>query len=261
MILDDLTNVTKARVARAKEQQPLAELQSQVEELDLITDFPFEQALRHPQLSFICEIKRASPSKGDIKTTINVSQLARDYATAGASAISVLTEPDYFKGSLADLETVTQTVSLPVLRKDFTVDPYMIYAAKRAGASAILLICTILSDRELCEFLALANHLGLSAIFEAHNATEVQRAVVAGARIIGINNRNLKNFTVNFDNAKQLRAAVPTDTLMIAESGVKTAADIRELSKIGVDGVLVGETMMLTADPVAKLKELRDGEN
>ncbi|USS85587.1 indole-3-glycerol phosphate synthase TrpC [Fructilactobacillus myrtifloralis] len=261
MILDDLTNVTKARVARAKAQQPLAELQEQVEARDLTTDFPFERALHHPHLSFICEIKRASPSKGDIKTTIDVAQLARAYAAAGASAISVLTEPDYFKGSLTDLETVAQTVSIPVLRKDFTVDPYMIYAAKQAGASAILLICAILSDQELREFFALAEHLGLSAIFEAHNATEVQRAIAAGARIIGINNRNLKNFTVNFDNAKQLREAVPADTLMIAESGVKTAADIRELSNLGVDGVLVGETMMLAAYPREKLEELRDGEN
>lgn len=259
MILDDLTKATRARIAKAKQELPLAKLKQQIDFDQINSDFPFERQLRQPGISFICEIKRASPSKGEIKANIDVVAIAKAYQTAGATAISVLTEPDYFKGTLTDLQQVTTEVTLPVLRKDFTVDPYMIYQAKAAGASVILLICAILTDEQLQGYFALANQLGLSAIFEAHNENEIKRALKVGARIIGINNRNLKNFTVNLDNAKQLRSLVPDDVLFISESGIKSHQDIAELEALGVNGALIGETMMLADDKVAKLKELAHG--
>ncbi|WP_429971093.1 indole-3-glycerol phosphate synthase TrpC [Fructilactobacillus sp. Tb1] len=261
MILDDLTNVTKVRIAKEKAALPLDDLKKQINYDAITYDFPFETALRKPKMSFICEIKRASPSKGDIKTKIDVEQLAKAYQQAETTAISVLTEPDYFKGTLADLQQVTGAVDVPVLRKDFTVDPYMIYQAKTAGASVILLICAILDDNQLHEYFEIANQLGLSVIFEAHNETEIKRAIAAGARIIGINNRNLKNFTVNMDNSKQLRELVPDDILFISESGIKSHAEIAELEAIGVNGALIGETMMLADDKAQKLKELAHGQN
>lgn len=259
MILNDLTKVTKARIATEKQVLPLAKLKQQIDVSKIKLDFPFEKQLRQPGISFICEIKRASPSKGDIKTKIDVTAIAKAYQAAGTTAISVLTEPDYFKGTLTDLQKVADQVEVPVLRKDFTVDPYMIYQAKAAGASVILLICAILNDDQLREYFALANQLGLSVIFEAHNKNEIKRAIQAGARIIGINNRNLKNFTVNMENAKQLRNLVPDDILFISESGIKTHQDIVELEKIGVNGVLIGETMMVADDKIVKLKELAHG--
>ncbi|ANZ57477.1 indole-3-glycerol phosphate synthase [Fructilactobacillus lindneri] len=259
MILDDLTAATRKRVAKEKEQYSIFDLQERVAKLPIKRDFPFEKMLREPGIHFICEIKRASPSKGDIKTKINVATLANDYEQAGADAISVLTEPEYFKGTLADLKTTVNQVDLPVLRKDFTIDPYMIYQAKLTGAIVILLIVATLTDEQLQTYFDLANQLGLSAIIEVHNADEIKRALKVNARIIGVNNRNLKNFTVAMDTSRNLRSLVPDGVLFISESGIKNHSDVAKLERIGVNGVLVGETMMLANDKQRQLADLKNG--
>ncbi|WP_413627494.1 indole-3-glycerol phosphate synthase TrpC [Fructilactobacillus vespulae] len=261
MILDDLTNATKKRISIEKKQLPFTRIKKLVAELPVNDEFLFEKQLQQTGLNYICEIKRASPSKGDIKLNIDVESIAKSYEEAGAAAISVLTEPQYFKGNLTDLEKVVANVSVPVLRKDFTIDSYMIYQAKLAGASAVLLICAILTDNELKKFFELANKLGISAIFEAHDEREIKRALAIGARIIGVNNRNLKNFTINLSNARNLRKLVPKRVLFISESGVKSSNDIDELKAANVNGVLIGETMMLAKDKKKKLLELSNGEN
>ncbi|MEM0562374.1 indole-3-glycerol phosphate synthase TrpC [Leuconostoc mesenteroides subsp. mesenteroides] len=210
-------------------------------------------------MSVVAEIKQASPSKGQIvpSSEFDYQGIAKDYEVAGVDAISVLTEENYFKGSLDILKTVAADSATPVLRKDFTIDPYMIYEAKVAGSQIILLIVAILTDEQLKEYLSLANELGLSVIVEAHNEEEILRAVKANARIIGVNNRNLKDFTVDFDNTKRLRQLVPPEILFISESGIKDRSDVVTLEQIGVDGILVGETFMKAADKLAAIQQLR----
>lgn len=224
-------------------------------------EFCFEQALKKDKISFICEVKKASPSKGVISQEFPYLDIARDYEKAGASAISCLTEPYWFQGSDAYLSKIKETVSIPVLRKDFTVDSYMIYEAKVIGADAILLICGILDDETLEEYIKLADQLGLSALVEAHDEDEVKRALRAGARIVGVNNRDLKTFTVDINNSVRYRFLVPEDILFVSESGIKTAADISHLEKNKVNGVLIGETLMRAKDRVQALQELMMGEN
>ena len=220
-------------------------------------DFAFERALRAPDLAFICECKKASPSRGLIAEDFPYLQIAREYEEAGAACISVLTEPKWFLGSDRYLQEIAAAVSLPCLRKDFTVDDYMIYEAKLLGASAVLLICAILSDAQLREYLAVCDLLGLTALVEAHSEQEVRMALGAGARVIGVNNRNLKDFTVDQENSRRLRELIPPEVLFVSESGVRCAEDVRKLREIGADAVLVGETMMRAADKRAKLRELR----
>ena len=219
--------------------------------------FPFEQALRAPGVSFICECKKASPSKGLIAEEFPYVQIAREYEAAGASCISVLTEPKWFLGRNEYLREITQSVSIPCIRKDFTVDEYMIYEAKTLGASAVLLICSLLDTGTLREYIRIADSLGLSALVEAHDEQEVESALQAGARIIGVNNRNLKDFTVDIRNSQRLRALVPEEILFVAESGIRTAEDIAFLEKIHVNGVLIGETLMRAPDKKAMLDALR----
>ena len=199
-------------------------------------------------MSFICEVKKASPSKGLIAPDFPYVDIAKDYEAAGASAISVLTEPEYFLGSNEYLKEIRRHVSVPLLRKDFTVDPYQIFEAKVIGASAVLLICALLDTETLRTGIHLCDSLGMSALVEAHDEEEIKSALRAGARIIGVNNRNLKTFSVDFSNSIRLRSLVPDDVLFIAESGVKSADDIRLLHEAGVDGVLIGETLMRSAD-------------
>lgn len=217
----------------------------------------FEKTLKKPGLSFICECKKASPSKGLIARDFPFLQIAREYEDAGADCISVLTEPKWFLGKDAYLREISQVVTVPCLRKDFTVDEYMIYEAKALGASAVLLICTILSEAQMKEYLAVCEALGLSALVEAHDETEVEMALSAGARIIGVNNRNLKDFTVDTQNSRRLRALLPEDVLFVAESGVQGPEDVRQLTQIGADAVLVGEVLMRAADRRKMLIELR----
>ena len=255
-ILDQLADYARQRVEEAKRQTPLAKIKRQALALPK-GDFRFEKALAKPGLSFICECKKASPSKGLIAADFPYLQIAKEYEAAGADAISVLTEPKWFLGSDRYLKEIASAVSTPCLRKDFTVDDYMIYEAKLLGASAVLLLCAILDDAQLREYLALCDGLGLSALVEAHDEAEVDRALNAGARILGVNNRDLKNFTVDTENSRRLRARIPEDVLFVSESGVRTAEDVARLAAIGADAVLIGETLMRAPDKTAKLRELK----
>ena len=257
MILEEIAARTVQRVAEEKAAVPLSEMKKRAEALDANTGFPFREALSGDEISFICEVKRASPSKGLIAPDFPYLDIARDYERAGASAISCLTEPFWFKGRDEYLAEISNAVTIPVLRKDFTVDEYMIYQAKTLGASAVLLICSILSKEQLSEYLGIAHSLGLSALVEAHDDGEVRTALSVGAGIIGVNNRDLRTFTVDINNSARLRKLVPPEVLFVSESGIKTAADIEALRSNGTNAVLIGETIMRSPDKKAALDELR----
>lgn len=257
MILEEIAARTVQRVAEEKAAVPLSEMKKRAEALDANTGFPFREALSGDEISFICEVKRASPSKGLIAPDFPYLDIARDYERAGASAISCLTEPFWFKGRDEYLAEISNAVTIPVLRKDFTVDEYMIYQAKTLGASAVLLICAILSKEQLSEYLGIAHSLGLSALVEAHDEDEVRTALSVGAGIIGVNNRDLRTFTVDINNSARLRKLVPPEILFVSESGIKTAADIEALRSNGTNAVLIGETLMRSPDKKAALDELR----
>ena len=250
---------TKAEVARAEE------FRSKTARTEMLNDAvnsegagnPFYSALAEPGISFICEVKKASPSKGVIAEHFPYLEIAGEYEEAGANAISVLTEPYFFQGSNEYLKEIRANVLLPILRKDFTVDEYMIYEAKAIGADAVLLICSILSQEQLNEYRLLAKELGLAALVEAHDEREVEMALKAGAEIIGVNNRNLKDFTVDINNSLRLRKLVPDNILFVSESGMKTPQDIQRLRENGTDAVLVGETFMRSTDKKAVLQSLR----
>lgn len=255
-ILDQLAGHARERTEQAKQKTPLSVLKEQAEALPKGA-FAFEQALKAPGISFICECKKASPSKGLIAPDFPYLSIAKEYQAAGADAISVLTEPKWFLGRDQYLREIASAVSIPCLRKDFTVDEYMIYEAKVLGASAVLLICSILTPAQLRDYQAVCDGLGLSALVEAHDEAEVRMALDAGARIIGVNNRNLKDFTVDTENSRRLRAMIPPSVLFVSESGVKTPADVENLRQVGADAVLIGETLMRAADKKSKLSELR----
>ena len=255
-ILDQLAAHAKERTAEAKRRLPLEQVCQQALTLPK-GDFAFEKALQKPGISFICECKKASPSKGLIAPDFPYLQIAKEYEAAGADCISVLTEPKWFLGSDEYLREIAANVSIPCLRKDFTVDAYMIYEAKLLGASAVLLICAILSEEQIREYIGVCDTLGLSALVEAHDETEVESAVRVGARIIGVNNRNLKDFTVNTDNSRRLREMIPNEVLFVSESGVTCAGDVAKLRDIGADAVLIGEALMRAPDKKSKLDELR----
>lgn len=257
MILDEIAERTRQRVAEEKSAVPLSEMKRRALAMDANTGFPFKKALGGNEISFICEVKRASPSKGMIAEDFPYLEIARDYERAGASAISCLTEPFWFKGKDKYLTEIAGAVNIPVLRKDFTVDEYMIYQAKTLGASAVLLICSILSREQLAEYLKIAHSLGLSALVEAHDEEEVRMALSVGAGIIGVNNRDLKTFTVDIHNSARLRKLVPPEVLFVSESGIKTAADVAALRENGTNAVLIGETLMRSPDKKAALAELR----
>ena len=255
-ILEQLAAHAKERVALAEQACPLEIIRQKASRMEK-GDGSFEKSLKRPGLSFICECKKASPSRGVIAENFPYLQIAREYQEAGADAVSVLTEPKWFLGSDRYLREIAETVSLPCLRKDFTVDDYMIYEAKLLGASAVLLICSILSSRQLREYLQVCETLGLSALVETHDEGEVDMALEAGARIIGVNNRNLRDFSVDTENSRRLREQIPAEILFVSESGVRTAADAAALREIGADAVLVGEAMMRAKDKRAMLAELR----
>lgn len=257
MILDEIVAKTKVRLEENKKKLPPEELQKQALSMAADTGFPFEKALKALGLSFICEVKKASPSKGLIAPDFPYVAIAEEYEKAGANAISVLTEPYFFQGSDSYLQQISEHVSIPLLRKDFTIDPYMIYEAKVIGASAILLICAILTDEQLKSYLQLADSLGLSALVEAHDEAEVQRALSAGARIIGVNNRNLKDFTVDIQNSIRLRKLIPKEIVFVSESGMKTPEDIKRLRDNETDAVLIGETFMRSPDKKKMLEDLK----
>lgn len=255
-ILDQLAGHARERVAIAKSSRPLEDVKREALSLPK-GDFAFEKALKKPGLSFICECKKASPSKGIIAEDFPYLEIAKEYEAAGADCISVLTEPKWFLGSDAYLKEITSTVSTPCIRKDFTVDEYMIYEAKLLGASAVLLICSILSEEQIKEYIGICDELGLSALVETHDEEEVAMAVRAGARIIGVNNRNLKDFSVDTGNSVRLKQLVGDDVIFVSESGVKNADDVAALKKAGVDAVLVGEALMRSSDKKAMLESFR----
>ncbi len=256
MILDKIVAATEKRVCDAKANLPLSELQQQVERMPITKAFPFEQALQELDFNFICEVKKASPSKGVIAEDFPYLEIAKEYEMAGAAAISVLTEPEFFLGSPQYLQEIAEAVYIPVLRKDFIIDEYQIYEAKLWGASAILLIAAILDDETMSHFHKLADSLGLSCLVEAHDETEVLRAVNIGARIIGVNNRNLKDFTVDVNNSIRLRKLVDDSVIFVSESGLDMAVDIQRLRDNKIHAALMGESFMRSNDKVAKLAEL-----
>ena len=256
-ILDQLADHARQRVALAKEKASFDEVKARALEI-ADQSFSFEKALAaNPDIAFICECKKASPSKGLIAPDFPYLQIAKDYEAAGADCISVLTEPKWFLGSDQYLKEITSEVRIPCIRKDFTVDPYMIYEAKLLGASAVLLIMSILDEKTAGEYLKVADSLGLSALVETHNEEEVKKALNIGARIIGVNNRNLKDFTVDTENSGKLRELIPGDVLFVSESGVSSPEDVKKLRKIGADAVLVGETLMRAEDKKKRLAELK----
>lgn len=257
-ILNEIAAYAVKRVQQAESKMPLEAMKEQALALPG-KEFVFEHALRKPELSFICECKKASPSKGIIADDFPYLKIAQEYEQAGADCISVLTEPKYFLGDDSYLQEIAHAVSVPCLRKDFVVVPYMIYEARVLGAAAVLLICSLLTEKELAEYLEICEGLGMSALVEVHNAAEISMAIHAGARIIGVNNRNLSDFSVDMANSSRLRELVPPEILFVAESGIKTAADVQTMREIGADAVLIGELLMRAENRSAMLAELRRG--
>jgi indole-3-glycerol phosphate synthase len=269
-IMDILLEIAQRTKVRINEQKKLVSLAQMMELAQLQNDehlsknkgFPFEEAIKNAMkandIAFICEIKRASPSKGIIAKDFPYLEIAKEYEVAGATAISVLTEPYYFQGHNQYLQEIAKEVSIPLLRKDFVVDEYMIYEAKVLGASAVLLICSILEPNILRSYIEIAHSLGLSALVEVHDEGEVGMALEAGARVIGVNNRNLRTFEVDMTLSEKLKTLVPPHVLFISESGISTSEDIKRMKEIGVHGVLIGESIMRAKDKVGKINDLRE---
>lgn len=258
--LATITEKTRERVEERKKRIGLAELERQVEEMGPYAGPSFFEALCKEEMAMICEVKKASPSKGLISPDFPYLEIARAYENGGAAAISCLTEPYFFLGEDRYLQEIVQTVSLPVLRKDFVIDPYMIYEARRMGAAAVLLICAILNDQELASCLRLVHSLGLDALVETHSEEEIHRAVQAGARIIGINNRDLTSFQVDLETSERLCRRIPKGTIWISESGIRSHEDVRRCQEWGASGILVGETLMRDQDPAGAIRRLQYGE-
>jgi len=254
MILDELAAYASIRVAEAK--IAADEIEQKARSLPK-GDFRFEKALQKKEMSFICEVKRASPSKGLIAEHFPYVDIAREYEQAGADCVSVLTEPKWFLGSDEIFKEIRAAINLPMIRKDFTVDAYQIYEAKCMGADAVLLICALLPTETIREYLKICDDLGLTALVETHDEKEIQSALQAGARVIGVNNRNLKNFTVDFSNAANLREQIPANVTFVAESGVKDPEDVGALAEIGADAVLVGEALMRAENKTERLAEFK----
>jgi indole-3-glycerol phosphate synthase len=256
-ILEEIAGKTRVRVERTKEAAPFEQIRKQALALGVSPALPFEQALKAPGLSCICEVKKASPSKGIIAEDFPYLDIAKEYEEAGASAISVLTEPDFFLGSDQYLREIAEAVHIPTLRKDFIIDPYQIYEAKILGAQAVLLICALLDTDTLTAYIKTAGELGLSALVEIHNEAEAEQALAAGARIIGINNRNLKTFTVDTSMSARLKKLLPPGISTVAESGIKTPADIIALRDTGINAILIGESLMRCANRKQFLADLK----
>ena len=252
-ILHQIVAATRQRVERDKERMPVF----QAPPPRLFTSFAFEKALEKEEVSFICEVKKASPSKGIIAEGFPYVEIAREYEEAGADAISVLTEPDYFMGSDTHMSEIRSAVNLPLLRKDFIIDPYQIQQSRFLGADAILLIAAIISPAQIRQFIGLADEYGLSSLVEVHDEKELKIALEAGARVIGVNNRDLRTFTVDLQNSIRLRRLTPIDVIFVAESGIRTAEDITALRESGVNAVLIGETLMRAKEKKGILDELK----
>lgn len=257
MFLDKIIERTKIRVEQKKGNVSISTLIAQVERLSIDFTFPFEESLKRKDLSFICEVKKASPSKGLISSDFPYIQIAKEYEAAGADAISVLTEPDFFMGEDEYLSQISSIVKIPTLRKDFVIDPYQIYEAKLLGAQAVLLISEILELDILTKYIDIAHSIGLSALVESHSLNQLDKALSAGARVLGINNRNLETFEVDLNTSLILRNQVPKEKILISESGIVTSSDIKILKENGFNGVLIGETLMRSSDRKQDLEKLR----
>lgn len=257
-ILDTIAENTRQRYKEIIKNKPYEKVKSEALMLPK-GGFEFEKALSKDELSVICEVKKASPSKGVIAEDFPYLKIAKDYEAAGASAISCLTEPKWFKGCDEYLKEICNNVSIPVLRKDFTVCDYQIYEAKLLGAKAVLLICALLDTDKIKEYISICDSLGISALVEAHNEDEVNSALAAGARIIGVNNRNLKDFSVDVNNSARYRSMIPDNVLFVSESGIKTHSDIEVLQNNKTDAVLIGETFMRSENKKKMLEELLYG--
>jgi indole-3-glycerol phosphate synthase len=255
MVLDQIMAGVRQRLAQRKERMPLAELKTLVVRHGPPRDF--KGALQDEGVKVIAEVKRASPSKGWLCSELNVASLVRSYTRGGAAAISVLTEPIGFKGSLDDLTKARQATRLPLLTKCFVLDPYQVYEARVYGADAVLLITAALSPTELSQLIEITHALGMAALVEVHTEEEVERALKARANLIGINNRNLADFAVDLGTTLRLRPLIPQDITVISESGIRSFADVAALQKAGINAILVGETLVTSADPEARIKELR----
>ncbi len=259
-ILDELAEYARLRVEESKKKNPLNDVKAKAKALPR-GDFEFEKALRgkknKSEIAFICECKKASPSKGVIAEEFDYLQIAKDYEKAGADCISVLTEPKWFLGSDDYLKTISETVKIPCIRKDFTVDEYMIYEAKLLGAKAVLLICSILTKQQVEDYIRICDELGISALVECHDSKEVEMAIECKARLIGVNNRNLKDFSVDTGNSRRLKNLVDDDVIFISESGIKEPEDIKLLKEDKIDAVLVGEALMIAEDKRERLSQLK----
>ena len=257
MIIDDIIESTKERVAQNKKLHSIEKIAALAFDKPINFDYPFEKALSKNGMSFICEVKKASPSKGIIAQDFDYISIAKEYERIGASAISVLTEPEFFKGNDMYLAQIRENVQLPILRKDFIIDEYQIYEAKKIGADAILLICEILEEQAFKKFLELAHSLGLSVLAEVHNEEQVSMAAAAGARIIGVNNRNLTNFKVDINTSLRLEKLIPEEVIFVSESGIMNVDDIVKVKEAGADAVLIGEAFMRSDDKEKLIKGLR----
>ncbi len=257
MILDDIVATQKIRIEHEKKEKNIKVLKQEVLSLPLNEKFFFEESLKDKDFSFICEIKKASPSKGVIVEDFHYTNIAKEYEQAGATAISVLTEPNFFKGSDKILKDVSDIVNIPILRKDFIIDEYQIYQAKLIGADAILLICAILDEKILNKFLNIANNLKLSCLVETHNEYEIKMALNSEAKIIGINNRDIKTIKVDIKTSLELQKFIPENKILISESGIKTVQDIKILKEAGFNGVLIGESIMLSKNKKQFLLKLQ----
>jgi indole-3-glycerol phosphate synthase len=258
MIVDDIVRDKRIDVERAKASVSVAQLQQRP--LFRTQRRNLRAALERRPRAIIAEIKKASPSRGVLRADFDPVRIARMYADAGAAAISVLTEERYFQGHLDHLAAIRDAVGVPLLRKDFVVDAYQLYEARAYGADAVLLIVAILADAELREYVWLADELNLAALVEVHDRAELERAARGGARLIGINNRDLRTFRTSLAVTEDLLPAVPADAFVVAESGIETAADIERLERLGVTAFLIGEALMRAPDPGARLGELLNGE-
>lgn len=257
MILDKIVESTKIRVRAAYQRESFESIKTRALNFQSgKVPFAFEQALKKQPIAFICEVKKASPSKGLIAKEFDYIEIAKEYEKSGAACISVLTEPEFFRGSLSYLKEISENVKIPLLRKDFIIHEYQIYEAKLSGADAILLICSILCDEQMVSYIKIADKLGMSEVVEAHDEDEVRRAKRCGARIIGVNNRNLKDFTVDINNSLRYRDMVADDTMFISESGIQTPDDIKTLVDHKVNAVLIGETLMRAENKQEMIKHL-----
>ncbi len=263
-VLEKIAAKTRERVEEAKKYKPLNALKDEVLALPAGEKFRFEKSIKKAEMqdgiAFICEVKKASPSKGLIAADFDYINIAKEYQKAGAAAISVLTEPFFFKGANSYLTEISKNVQTPLLRKDFTIDEYQIYVAKLIGASAVLLIASLLHAEKIAKFIELANSLGLCSLVEAHTKSEVQTALGAGAKILGVNNRDLKTFEVDLNTTLRLKEGVPNDVLFVSESGIKTPGDIKKLRDNGVSAVLIGETLMRSANKTEMINFLRGND-